>query len=488
MDQNNLLMVAKSERALYILPQMANRHGLIAGATGTGKTVTLKVLAESFSDIGVPVLLTDIKGDLAGLAVQGGQDHPVAERAERLEIPAFEYKSYPVTFWDLFAEAGHPVRTMISTMGPLLLSRLLALNETQAAVLNIVFRIADDKELLLIDFKDLRAMIQYVGDHAKEFSSQYGTISAQSNGAILRRLFMLEEQGAEHFFGEPALNVLDWMRQTNDGHGMVNILHCAKLYQMPMLYSTFLLWMLSELFEALPEVGDLDKPKMVIFFDEAHLLFTDAPQILLQKIEQVVRLIRSRGVGIYFVTQNPADLPEAVLGQLGNRIQHALRAYTPAEQRKLRAAAQSFRANPAFDTGAVITELATGEALVSFLDEQGIPSIVERAFIMPPRSELGTIDAAERSRLITASSLSGKYDQLIDRASAYELLQVQAKEAQLERKHSEERKAEQKQSKRTAPKRSQQSMLGKAANAALTTIGRELGRSIVRGILGSLRK
>lgn len=496
------IWIAKSEIPIYLLPQMANRHGLIAGATGTGKTVTLKVLAESFSDRGVPVFLADIKGDLAGLAAPGINSPKLQERITRLGMDNFSYKAYPVRFWDLFGEGGHPVRTTVSEMGALLLARLLGLNDTQTGIMNIVFRIADEKGLLLLDLKDLRAMIQYVGDHAKEFTLDYGNISPQSIGAILRSLITLEDQGGTCFFGEPSLDIFDWMQTTRDGKGYINILHSVKLFHTPALYSTFLLWMLSELFETLPEVGDMDKPKMVFFFDEAHLLFEDAPKVLLQKIEQVVRLIRSKGVGVYFITQNPADLPQDVLGQLGNRIQHALRAYTPSELKKVKAAAQAFRPNPQFDTETVITELATGEALISCLDEEGRPGIVERGFILPPQSQLGPIDEATRSRILTASPMSGKYDRMFDRESAYELLQVKVRQEQEDLREEQDRLKRQKQWEQeervrersnqrrssTGQARSGKSMLERAAGSAVTSIGRELGRSLFRGLLGSLKK
>lgn len=508
---DNKIWIAKGEVPVYLLPNKANRHGLIAGATGTGKTVTLKVLAESFSDCGVPVFLADIKGDLAGLAAMGSENPKVQERVQSLGVEGFKYCSYPVRFWDILGEGGHPVRTTVSEMGALLLARLLGLNETQTGVLNIVFRIADDKGLLLIDLKDLRAMIQYVGEHAKEFTLQYGSISSQSAGAILRSLIALEDQGGNLFFGEPELDVSDWMQTSADGRGYINILHSVRLYQSPALYSTFLLWLLSELFENLPEVGDMDKPKMVFFFDEAHLLFKDAPKVLLQKIEQVVRLIRSKGVGVYFVTQNPSDLPDEVLGQLGNRIQHALRAFTPSDQKFVKTAAQTFRANPKFDVEKAISELATGEALVSCLDENGSPSVVERAFILPPQSQFGTIDEGLRRQIISASSMSGKYDKAVDNESAYEILQAQAKQQmsqneadgdeQQERQYNSARRVNGKGSstsrpssgrtstaKKSSKKSTGKSLLEKAAGSAVSSIGRELGRTLVRGLLGSLKK
>jgi len=471
------IWIGKGNIPVYLLPQMANRHGLIAGATGTGKTVTLKVLAESFSDLGVPVFLADIKGDLAGLAVKGDRNPNVEERVSQLAVDGFSYEAFPVQFWDLFGQSGHPVRTTISEMGSLLLARILSLNDTQTSVLNLVFRIADEKGLLLLDLKDLKAMLQYVGENGKEFTLAYGNISKQTIGAIQRSLIALEDQGGELFFGEPELDIFDWMKTSYDGRGFINILHSVTLHQSPSLYSTFLLWMLSELLEALPEVGDLEKPKMVFFFDEAHLLFNDAPKSLLEKIEQVVRLVRSKGIGVYFITQNPMDLPQNVLNQLGNRIQHALRAYTPSEIKNIAAAAESFRPNPAFDTKTAITALGIGEALISCLDEEGRPGIVERAFILPPQSQFGTIDDAVRKQIIAASSMSGKYEREQDRASAFEQLQ--------ERTQFKEEKAER------APSRggyTRQTPMEKAANAVFSTIGREVGRTLIRGILGSLKK
>ena len=487
MFSSNAIWLAQNENPIYLLPKMANRHGLIAGATGTGKTVTLKVLAESFSDMGVPVFLADVKGDLASLAAKGTDSPKIQERLTMLGIQSLEFKSYPVRFWDIFGEGGHSLRTTISEMGSLLLSRLLNLNDTQSGILNIVFRIADERGLLLLDLKDLREMIRYVGENAKELTLKYGNISPQSVGAILRSLIALEDQGGEVFFGEPALDINDWMQTAPDGRGYINILHSVRLFNSPILYSTFLLWMLSELFEMLPEAGDLDKPKIVFFFDEAHLLFEDAPKVLLQKIEQVVRLIRSKGVGIYFVTQNPADLPNDVLGQLGNRIQHALRAYTPLEQKKVKAAADAFRPNPEFSTEEVITNLATGEALVSCLDTEGRPSIVQRAYILPPQSSFGTLDDLTRRGIINNSSLGEKYDTVIDRESAYEVLQEKALKDQDRIQKEQELAQKEKASKKTAG-RPKTSLVEKATNSAVTAIGRELGRSIFRGILGSLKK
>ncbi|NLO99473.1 MAG: DUF853 family protein [Clostridiaceae bacterium] len=487
MFTNDAIWLAQNENSIYLLPKMANRHGLIAGATGTGKTVTLKVLAESFSEMGVPVFLSDIKGDLASLAAKGTSTPSIQERLSLLGIQSFEFNSFPVRFWDIFGENGHSLRTTVSEMGSLLLSRLLNLNETQSGILNIVFRIADEQGLLLLDIKDLREMIRYVGDNAKELTLRYGNISPQSVGAIMRSLIALEDQGGEDFFGEPALDIRDWMQTASDGRGYINILHSVRLFNSPLLYSTFLLWMLSELFETLPEAGDLDKPKMVFFFDEAHLLFEDAPKVLLQKIEQVVRLIRSKGVGIYFITQNPADLPQDVLGQLGNRIQHALRAYTPSEQRKVKAAADAFRPNPDFNTEEVITSLATGEALISCLDAEGRPCVVQRAHILPPQSSLGTLDELTRRGIINNSPLGEKYDTVIDRESAYEILQAKALKEQ-ERMQKEQELARKEKESRKSPGRPKTSIVEKATNSAVTAIGRELGRTIIRGILGSFKK
>jgi len=420
------IFIAQSKRPVFLLPKMANRHGLIAGATGTGKTVTLQTLAESFSARGVPVFMADVKGDLAGMSQPGATNPKIVGRAKELGISDFKGEACPVVFWDVFGEQGHPVRATVSEMGPLLLGRLLELNETQAGVLNIVFRIADENGLLLLDLKDLRSMLQYVADNADQFKTQYGNISAASAGAIQRNLLTLESQGADKFFGEPALNLDDFI-QTQNGRGVVNILAADRLMQKsPKVYATFLLWMLSELFENLPEIGDPEKPKLVFFFDEAHLLFADIAPAVQQKIEQMVRLIRSKGVGVYFVSQNPLDIPEVILGQLGNRVQHALRAFTPRDQKMVKAAAATFRQNPKLNTEAVLTELAVGEALVSMLDENGTPQIVERALIVPPRSQVGAITPEQRRQIIESSVLAGHYETAIDRESAYEKLQARA--------------------------------------------------------------
>ena len=416
------ILVAKNESEIFLLPSMANRHGLIAGATGTGKTVTLQVLAESFSQMGVPVFMADVKGDLAGISQSGSPTPKVQERIKQLQLDGFTFSGCPVTFWDVFGEGGHPVRATISEMGPLLLSRLLQLNETQAGVLNLVFRVADAQGLLLLDLKDLRAMLQFVGENASQFTNEYGNVSSASIGAIQRNLLVLEQQGGEKFFAEPALNFDDFMQTDAQGRGVINILSADKLMQAPKIYATFLLWLLSELFERLPEVGDLPKPKLVFFFDEAHLLFADLPSALLEKIEQVVRLIRSKGVGVYFVSQNPRDIPDNILGQLGNRVQHALRAFTPRDQQAVKSAADTFRPNPKLNTAAVLMELAVGEALVSFLDEKGQPGIVERAFICPPHSQIGAIKPELRRQLIQTSIVFGTYEKVVDRESAYERL------------------------------------------------------------------
>src|ERR1700742_4974721 len=420
------LLIAQSKDPQYLLPQMANRHGLVAGATGTGKTVTLQVMAESFSRIGVPVFAADVKGDLSGISQPGVDNPKIADRVKKLNLTDFSFAGCPVTFWDIFGEEGHPIRATVSDMGPLLFSRLLNLNETQAGVLNAVFKIADDQGLLLLDLKDLQAMLQYAADNAKQFQTQYGNISAASIGAIQRGLLTLEQQGADKFLGEPALN-LDGLLQTDaNGRGVINILAADKLIASPKLYATFLLWLLTELFEKLPEVGDPEKPRLVFFFDEAHLLFTDLPDVIRDKVEQVVRLIRSKGVGVYFVTQNPIDVPDKILGQLGNRVQHALRAFTPRDQKAVNAAAQTFRTNPKLKVETVITELGVGEALVSFLDEKGTPNIVERAMICPPRSQIGAITPEQRKQIIASSIVAGVYEQAVDRESAYEMLQARA--------------------------------------------------------------
>ncbi|EPY8572248.1 helicase HerA-like C-terminal domain-containing protein [Shigella flexneri] len=418
-----LLIARTPDTELFLLPGMANRHGLITGATGTGKTVTLQKLAESLSEIGVPVFMADVKGDLTGIAQSGTASEKLLARLKNIGVNDWQPHANPVVVWDIFGEKGHPVRATVSDLGPLLLARLLNLNDVQSGVLNIIFRIADDQGLLLLDFKDLRAITQYIGDNAKSFQNQYGNISSASVGAIQRGLLSLEQQGAAHFFGEPMLDIKDWMRTDANGKGVINILSAEKLYQMPKLYAASLLWMLSELYEQLPEAGDLEKPKLVFFFDEAHLLFNDAPQVLLDKIEQVIRLIRSKGVGVWLVSQNPSDIPDNVLGQLGNRVQHALRAFTPKDQKAVKAAAQTMRANPTFDTEKAIQELGTGEALISFLDAKGSPSVVERAMVIAPCSRMGPVTEDERNGLINHSPVYGKYEDDVNRESAYEMLQ-----------------------------------------------------------------
>jgi hypothetical protein len=422
------IIVGKSRKYEVLDLHFGNRHGLITGATGTGKTVTLQVLSEGFSRAGVPVFAADIKGDLSGIAVAGEAKEALVKRAADLGL-SFQPDEFPVTFWDVFGEQGHPIRATVSEMGPLLLSRIMQLNDTQEGVLNIAFRVADEQGLALLDLKDLRAILSFVADNAGELQKQYGNVSAATVGTIQRQLLVLENQGAAAFFGEPALDLADFMRTDRDGRGMINILAADKLIDNPRLYATFLLWLLSELFESLPEAGDPPKPKLVFFFDEAHLLFNDAPKPLLEKIEQVVRLIRSKGVGVYFVTQNPLDVPETVLGQLGNRVQHALRAFTPREQKAVKAAAETFRPNPKLNTAQVITELGKGEALVSFLEGNGVPSVVERAMIRPPAARIGPVTPAERSAVIARSPLKGKYDTAVDSESAYEMLQQRMREA-----------------------------------------------------------
>ena len=471
------LTIAKGSNDLVLLPRMANRHGLIAGATGTGKTVTLRLMAESFSRIGVPVFVADVKGDLSGIAQPGAENPKIGERVAKLAIESFQFAAYPVAFWDLFGEQGHPVRTTISDMGPLLMARLLNLNQTQSGVLTMVFKIADDNGMLLLDLKDLRAMLQHVGDNAAQFKTQYGNVSAASVGTIQRGLLGLEEQGAGKFFGEPALDLEDLLQTDSQGRGVINILSADKLINAPKLYATFLLWLVSELFERLPEVGDLDQPKLAFFFDEAHLLFTDAPNVLLEKIEQVIRLIRSKGVGVYFVTQNPLDVPDIVLGQLGNRVQHALRAYTPRDQKAVKAAAETFRQNKNIDVESAITELGVGEALVSFLNDKGQPTVVERALIYPPQSQLPPLTAAERERIVKGSTLYGHYEKIIDRDSAYEMLKARAPQAEAGQAPAQSGSAWQGEAGK---------LLGALGKSAAHAIGSQVGREIIRGVLGSI--
>ena len=442
MYTDNKIWLAQSDKRLYLLPNMANRHGLIAGATGTGKTVTMKVMAESFSEMGVPVFLADIKGDLSGMCKPGKDSADMQERIARFGIEDFSFHGYPTRFWDIFGEIGHPVRVTVSSMGPVLLSRLLGLTEIQTGVLNIVFKVADDNGLLLLDLKDLRAMLQFVGENRAEFTVEYGNVSAASIGAIQRALLAFEQEGGELFFGEPELDITDWMATDDNGRGYINILSSQKLIQSPTVYATFLLWMLTELYERLPEVGDLDKPKMIFFFDEAHLLFNGMPKALLQKIVQVVKLIRSKAVGVYFISQSPSDIPGDVLAQLSNRVQHALRAYTPDELKAVRAAARAFRANPAFKTEDAIMELGVGEALVTFLDEEGIPSVVERASILPPQSLMGTAGNEEIKLRIYGDPLDEKYREGIDRESAFEILTRASAELEKQRAEAEAAAAE----------------------------------------------
>ena len=494
------LLVAKSEDFLYLLPRMANRHGLIAGATGTGKTVTLQSLAEGFSRIGVPVFMADVKGDLSGMSHAGGGNPKVDARVKQLGMENFTLAACPVAFWDVFGVKGHPVRATVAEMGPLLLARMLNLNEVQGGVLTAVFKIADDKGWLLLDLKDLRAMMQHAAEYASEYSAEYGNISTASVGAVQRALLQLEHEGADKLFGEPALNLDDLMQTDSKGQGVINILAADTLYNSPRVYATLLLWLLSELFEKLPEVGDLDKPKLVFFFDEAHLLFNDAPDALMDKIEQVVRLIRSKGVGVYFVSQNPLDIPDIVLGQLGNRVQHALRAFTPRDQKAVKAAAETFRANPKVNVTTAITELGVGEALVSFLDEQGRPMPVERAFVCPPGSRIGPCSEAERSQTIRDSVLYGHYENAVDRESAYEVLKGRAAQSSEQTTEgngfdwgglfggggNDEGQAARRPTGRQATARQPQTMLETVAKSAARTIGSELGRQIMRGVLGSI--
>ncbi|WP_179999264.1 helicase HerA-like domain-containing protein [Acinetobacter sp. YH12239] len=510
-----------TSQEIVLHSQLANRHGLIAGATGTGKTVTLKVLAESFSRIGVPVFLADAKGDVSSLAKAGESNSKFDERIKSLNIESIPFSASPVVFWDLFGEQGHPIRTTVSEIGPLLLARMLNLNDTQEGVLSAIFRIADDQGFLLLDFKDLKAMITYVTEHAADFKAEYGNLSPASLGAIQRNLLALSDQGGDQFFGEPALDLMDFIQTDARGHGNINLLAADKLMNTPKLYATFLLWMLSELFEQLPEVGDMNKPKLVFFFDEAHLLFDNASPALQEKIEQVVRLIRSKGVGIYFVTQNPLDLPESVLGQLGNRVQHALRAFTPKDQKAVKTAADAFRPNPAFKVQGTITELAVGEALISCLDEKGTPQMVERGWVMPPYSSFTPITLEERKTLMTNSVVAGVYEQVLDRESAFEMLQnkvvqrqQQAEQEALAKQQAKEQEAyakqiakeqeafakqqakeqerlareQQKEAERAAKQREKltQDIVGTFAKSAARSLGGSTGQKIVRGLLGSL--
>ena len=504
MDAQPSVFIGKGDQAVYLNAKLANRHGLIAGATGTGKTVTLQIIAEGFSQIGVPVFMADVKGDLSGISQAGSINDKLKARAEKIEFTGYSARNFPVLFWDLFGEKGHPIRTTISEMGPVLLSRLLDLNETQEGVLTIAFHLADEQGLHLLDMKDLRAMLTHVAENAKDLTLEYGNVSPRSVGAIQRRLLVLEEQGGDLFFGEPALNLEDFMRRDFSGNGVMSVLSAGKLMTNPRLYTTFLLWLLSELFEELPEVGDPDKPKLVFFFDEAHLLFNDTPKALLEKITQVVRLIRSKGVGVYFVTQNPLDIPPEVLGQLGNRVQHALRAFTPKDQKAVRAAAETFRPNPKLDVTETITQLGLGEALVSVLEKKGVPSIVERTLIRPPSSRLGPATEQEMAAVVSNSPIRGKYDQAVDRHSAFEMLRDRAtrqeeearlakarEERELERERQARERERQANSRRTSSRRSssrRQSTTEAFFKSMVRTVGTSLGRQIIRGIFGTKRR
>ncbi|MBE7368179.1 helicase HerA-like domain-containing protein [Ramlibacter pallidus] len=493
-----MLIAQNGATEAHLLPGLANRHGLVTGATGTGKTVTLQRLAESFSRLGVPVFLADIKGDLTGISQKGSVSGKLADVLKERGLAAPEPFACPTTLWDVFGEQGHPVRATVSDMGPLLLSRMLNLNDTQAGVLQIVFRIADANGLLLLDLKDLRAMLQYVGENAKQFTTEFGNISAASVGAIQRGLLQIESQGGDRFFGEPMLNIEDFMQTDGHGHGVVNILAADKLLNSPRLYATFLLWMLSELFELLPEVGDPDKPKLVFFFDEAHLLFDEAPKVLVERIELVVRLVRSKGVGVYFVTQNPLDIPDSVLAQLGNRVQHALRAFTPRDQKAVKATAETMRPKPGLDIAAAITELAVGEALVSFLDAKGRPSLTERLYVLPPGSQIGPITPEQRKALLAGSVVAGVYEKTEDRESAYEILKARAAAAPAGTAASANPGAKPAEGGlmgglgdvlfgSTGPRGGKREGLVESfAKSAIRTVGSSVGREIARGVLGSL--
>jgi uncharacterized protein len=507
MEEPGKIFVAKSDKPEYLTLGLGNRHGLVTGATGTGKTVTLQVLAEGFSAAGVPVFAADIKGDLSGISQPGEGKDFILKRAAEVGLE-YQPDQYPVLFWDIFGEQGAPVRTTISEMGPLLLARLLALNDVQEGVLNIAFKLADDQGLLLLDMKDLRAILAAMGEQADELVKSYGNVSKATLGAIQRQLLVLEQQGGDKFFAEPALEISDLMKVDRDGRGYISILAADKLMSSPQLYATFLLWLLSELFEQLPEVGDPEKPKLVFFFDEAHLLFGDAPAPLLQKVEQVVRLIRSKGVGVYFVTQNPLDVPDTVLAQLGNRVQHALRAYTPRDQKAVRAAAETFRPNPKLDTAQVITELGKGEALVSFLEGNGVPEIVERALVRPPSARLGPVTAAERQGTVASSPMRGKYERTVDRESAFELLQKRAEEAAATaRKAQEAAKQEseggggllgsilgsvlgggQAKGRSSGRMTTTEIVVKSVARSMASTAGRQITNAILRGVLGGLTR
>ncbi len=494
MSENTILLGGNGEHQILLDAAMANRHGLITGATGTGKTVTLQVLAESFSRLGVPVFAADIKGDLSGVAAPGKPHPKIDERLQYIGIDDFRFEGNPLLFWDVYGEKGHPLRTTVSEMGPVLFANLLELNETQEGILHIAFAVADDEGLLLLDLKDLRSMLNWVADNAKELARDYGRISRASVNAILRRLLVLEESGGEQFFGEPALRLEHLMQRDFSGRGVISLLDATALYHSPRIYSTFLLWLLSELMEELPERGDADKPELVFFFDEAHLLFSTASKPLLEKIAQVVRLIRSKGVGVFFITQYPNDVPDEVIGQLGNRIQHALRAFTPRDKKAVKVAAETFRPNPAFDTYEAITQLGVGEALVSTLDPKGIPGMVERTLMAPPHSRIGPLDEKERAEIRNRSPLKGTYEETVDRESAYELLKKRREEIEKQRQAAEqaeaERKRREKEEKAAARKsgggRRRQTVVEALAKSVARSIGSTLGRRIVRGILGSI--
>ena len=520
MYTNNQILIGKNnEKELFILPNMANRHGLITGASGSGKTITLKVMAESFSSMGVPVFLSDIKGDLAGTCMPGENNEKIQERLNGIGITNFDFKGFPTVFWDVFAKSGHPIRATLSSIGPTILARMLGLNETQEGVLAIIFKIARENNLDLVDIKDLRLLLQYVAENSKEYTISYGNIASQSVGAIQRSLLMLEEQGGNYFFGEPAIEINDLLKTNSNGLGNINILHSVELYKKPTLYATFMLWLLNMINNELPEVGDLDKPKMVFFFDEAHLLFDDLPKYILTSVTQIVKLIRSKGVGLYFISQSPNDIPDEILAQLGNKVQHSLRAYTPAEQKVIKAVSSSFRANPLFDTEQAISTLGTGEALISFLNEKGEPNIVEKATILPPQSQMGSIDDSIRLMVVSKSEFMGKYDTLVDRESAFEILskEIEEKNATLEEekrikeekklqeeKEKEEAKAEreaekirkeqereQKALEREAEKQrknSWQYKLGKqaerTANSTINSMARKAANQIIKSLFG----
>ena len=500
MDQDDAIFIGKGDVPQHLLFRLSNRHGLIAGATGTGKTVSLQILAEGFAAKGVPVFVADVKGDLSGMSQAGADNPKLDERAATIGMTDYARRGFPVVFWDLFGEQGHPIRTTISEMGPLLLARMMGLNETQEGVLNVAFRAADEQGLLLLDLKDLRSLLNFVGENAQALSLELGRVSTASVGAIQRRLLTLDQQGGEHFFGEPPLDIKDLMRTDLSGQGIINVLAADRLMMSPKLYATFLLWLLSELFEELPEVGDPIKPKLLFFFDEAHLLFDEAPKALLDKVEQVVRLIRSKGVGVYFISQNPLDVPDEVLGQLGNRVQHALRAFTPRDQRAVKAAAETFRANPKLDVSEVITQLGVGEALVSTLEGKGAPGIVERTLIRPPSSRMGPATLDERQRVMSASPVAARYDQSVDRESAHEVLKKKADEklaqheeeqrrATLEKAAAEEAKRRERlqaQERRTSGRR--QTTVEAMVKSVARSVGSQIGRQIARGILGSLLK